>query len=396
MERDAGPFAPARAITRLRDMRPVSPMVFPDGHQGWLVTGYAEVREVLADTRFSSRSDLGVLHMPYDTPGRPAATAPSSLVPGLFIGMDPPDHTRLRRTLAGAFTARRMKLLEDHIVELTERRLDEISLLAPPVDLLKEFALPVPTQVICELLGVPYVDRETFGAYFTSFRDPESSPRKKMAAYARLSIYLAGLAKRKRAAPDDDILSDLARNHDLSIEELAGISFLLLLVGHESSAHTLALSVLALLENPEQLAELRADPDLLPGAVEELMRYVTQADIFLRYATESVELGGQRIAEGSTVVLSLLAANRDPRRFENPEVLDFHRSTQAHLFFGHGIHKCMGQQLTRVEMRAAISGLLRRFPTMDLAIPAEELRHIPSIVNRGVRELPVTWNNPSP
>ncbi|WP_406480897.1 cytochrome P450 [Streptomyces platensis] len=391
MERDAGPFDPPRQITRLREARPVSPLVFPDGHEGWLVTGYEAVRQLLADTRFSSRQDLGIVHVPYETPGMPAATEPSPQVPGLFVAMDPPDHTRLRRKLTGAFTVRRMKQLEEHIVEIAERQLDEMARLAPPVDLVKEFALPVPSLVICELLGVPYEDRENFQVNSAKFLVKDQPLDEKMAAYGAMTTYLAQLVMRKRAEPGEDILSDLARHDDLTIEELTGIAFLLLLAGHETTANMLALGTFALLEHPEQLAELRAAPDLLPDAVEELMRYLSVADIFYRYATEDIELGGETIGKGSTVVVSLLAANHDPQRFDHPDTLDIRRKARGHLSFGHGIHQCLGQQLARIEMRAGFDGLLRRFPTLQLAIPADEVKLKTDMNIYGVHELPVTW-----
>ncbi|WP_431958183.1 cytochrome P450 [Nocardia lijiangensis] len=391
MERNAGPFDPPREITRLREARPVSPMVFPDGHEGWLVTGYDAVRQLMADTRFSSRQDIGIIHMPYETPGMPAPTEPSPQIPGLFIAMDPPDHTRLRRKLIGAFTVKRMKQLEEHIIEIAERQLDEMARLTPPVDLVKEFALPVPSLVICELLGVPYADRENFQVNSAKFLVKDQSLEEKMAAYGAMTTYLAELVTRKRAEPGEDILSDLARDEDLSIEELIGVAFLLLLAGHETTANMLALGTFALLEHPEQLAELRADTDLLPGAVEELMRYLSVADIFYRYATEDIEIGGETIPEGSTVVVSLLAANRDPQRFENPDALDVHRKARGHLSFGHGVHQCLGQQLARIEMRAGFDGLLRRFPTLELALPAGEVKLRTDMNIYGVHELPVTW-----
>ncbi|MBV8933905.1 MAG: cytochrome P450, partial [Kutzneria sp.] len=362
MERDAGPFDPPRQITRLRETRPVSPLLFPDGHEGWLVTGYDAVRQVMADTRFSSRLDIGVVHVPYETPGMPVATEPSPQMPGLFIAMDPPDHSRLRRRLTGAFTVKRMKALEEHITDITERQLDHLASLTPPVDLVKEFALPVPSLVICELLGVPYEDRETFQANSAQFLVRDQSLDEKTAALSALTGYLAELVMHKRAEPGEDILSDLARHDDLTIEELAGAAFLLLLAGHETTANMLALGTFALLENPEQLAELRANPDLMPDAVEELLRYLSIGDIFYRYAKEDLELGGETIREGSTVVVSMLAANHDPQRFDDPDTLDIHRKARGHLSFGHGVHQCLGQQLARVEMRAGFDGLLRRFP----------------------------------
>lgn len=391
MERDAGPFAPPRLITQLREARPVSPLLFPDGHEGWLVTGYDAVRRLMADTRFSSRQDLGVLHVPYEAPNMPAATEPSPQVPGLFVAMDPPDHTRLRRRLTGAFTVKRMKQLEEHIIDIVERQLDALALLSPPADLVKEFALPVPSLVICQLLGVPYADRETFQVNSAKFLVKDQSLDEKMAAYHALTTYLSELVTGKRAAPGDDILSDLARHDDLTIEELTGVAFLLLFAGHETTANMLALGTFALLEHPAQLAELRADPDLLPGAVEELLRFLSIADIFYRYATEDIELGGETIGKGSTVVVSLLAANRDPRRFDDPDTLDIHRKARGHLSFGHGIHQCLGQQLARIEMRAGFEGLLRRFPTLELAIPADEVKLKTDMNIYGVHELPVTW-----
>ncbi|WP_433758051.1 cytochrome P450 [Nocardia sp. CA-135398] len=391
MERNAGPFDPPREITRLRDARPVSPMLFPDGHEGWLVTGYNAVRQLMADTRFSSRQDIGIVHVPYETPGMPVATEPSPQIPGLFVAMDPPDHTRLRRKLTSAFTVKRMKQLEEHIIDITERQLDEMARLTPPVDLVKAFALPVPSLVICELLGVPYADRATFQVNSAKFLVKDQPLEEKMAAYGAMTTYLAELVTRKRAEPGEDILSDLARQDDLSIEELTGIAFLLLLAGHETTANMLALGTFALLEHPEQLAELRADPDLVPDAVEELMRYLSVADIFYRYATEDIELGGETIRKGSTVVVSLLAANHDPQRFDNPDTLDVHRKPRGLVSFGHGIHQCLGQQLARIEMRAGFAGLLRRFPTLALAIPAAEVKLRTDMNIYGVHELPVTW-----
>ncbi|MEV0105741.1 cytochrome P450 [Nocardia sp. NPDC050799] len=391
-ERDAGPFDPPREITRLRAVRPVSPLLFPDGHAGWLVTGYDEARALLADTRFSSRLDIGIVHALDATPDMPAQTEPSPQIPGLFVAMDPPDHTRLRRKLIGAFTVRRMKQLEEHIAEVVERQLDEMSNLTPPVDLVRAFALPVPSLVICELLGVPYADRETFQTNSAKFLLRDQPLEEKMGAYGAMMGYLAELVTAKRAEPGEDILSDLARDEDLSIEELTGISFLLLLAGHETTANMLALGTFALLENPEQLAELRADPDLTPDAVEELMRYLSVADIFYRYATEDLELGGETIPAGSTVVVSLLAANHDPRRFDNPDTLDIHRKARGHVSFGHGVHQCLGQQLARVEMRAGFAGLLRRFPALRLAVPAGEVPLRTDMNIYGVHELPVTWS----
>lgn len=391
VERDAGPFDPPRAITGLREVRPVSPMIFPDGHVGYLVTGYDAVRRLMADTRFSSRQDLGILHIPYVIPGMPEITEPSPSIPGVFIGMDPPDHTRLRRMLTGAFTVKRMRQLEERIADITEQQLEEMAKLTPPVDLVREFAMPVPSLVICELLGVAYADRDNFQVNSAKLLNKDLPIDEQIAAYTGLTTYLAELVTGKRAAPGDDMLSDLARRDDLTIEELTGIAFLLLLAGHETTANMLALGTFALLEHPGQLAALRADPDLLPGAVEELMRHLSVVDILFRYATEDVELEGETIPAGSTVLVSLLAADRDPARFDDPDTLDVHRGARAQLAFGHGVHQCLGQQLARIEMRAGFAGLLRRFPTLRLAVAAGEVRLRTNMQIYGVHELPVTW-----
>ncbi|MFJ7212211.1 cytochrome P450 [Amycolatopsis sp. NPDC098790] len=391
MERDAGPFDPPREITRLRSTRPVSPMVFPDGHEGWLVTGYEAVRQMMADTRFSSRLDLDVVHVPYETPGMPVPTEPSPQLPGMFIAMDPPDHGRLRKRLTGAFTVKRMKQLEERIAEVVEEQLDHLARLTPPVDLVAEFALPVPSLVICELLGVPYDDRGDFQVNSAQFMVRDQTLEQKMGAYIALNTYLSELVTRKRSSPTEDILSDLARHEDLTIEELTGAAFLLLIAGHETTANMLSLGTFALLEHPAELASLRSEPELMPGAVEELLRYLSVADIFFRYATEDLSLGGETIPAGSTVVVSLLAANRDPSRFENPDVLDFRRNARGLLSFGHGVHQCLGQQLARIEMRAGFEGLVRRFPTLRLAVAADEVKLRTDMNIYGVHELPVTW-----
>ncbi len=391
MDRDVTPFVPPSAITEVRSTRPVSPMLFPDGHEGWLVTGYEAVREALADTRFSSRQDLGILHVPYPTPGMPEQTEPSPQEPGVFLSMDPPDHTRLRRKLTGAFTVRRMKALEEGIIAITERQLDELAALTPPVDLVAEFALPVPSLVICELLGVPYADRGTFQTNSSRMMERDITLEDKMAAYTAIYTYLTELITTKRADPTDDLLSDLARDEDLSVPELVGMAFLLLLAGHETTANMLALGTFALLEHPEQLAALRSAPELIPDAVEELLRYLAVADVFFRYAAEDIEFHGETIRKGSTVILSLLAGNHDPAKFADADKLDVHRNARGHLAFGHGIHQCLGQQLARIEMRAGFEGLLRRFPAMRLAVPADEVRLRTDMNIYGVHALPVTW-----
>ncbi len=393
-DRDAGPFDPPKAITQLRSTRPVSPLVFPDGHEGWLVTGYDAVRQVLADTRFSSRQDLGILHVPWETPGMPAQTEPSPQVPGLFVAMDGLDHSRLRRKLIGAFTVRRMKSLEEHIVEIVDQQLDQLAAMDTPVDLVKAFALPVPSLVICEMLGVPYEDRDTFQANSAQFLVKDQTLEAKMGAWNALTTYLAQLIVGKRAEPGEDLLSDLARDSDLSVEELIGIAFLLLLAGHETTANMLALGTFALLEHPEQLAELRdtEDPKLVANAVEELLRYLTIVHSGRRrVATEDIEVAGQLVRAGEGVILANDAGNRDEAQFPEPDTLDIHRQARHHVAFGFGVHQCLGQPLARMELQVVYSTLYRRIPTLKLAIPFEDVHFKDDMAVYGVHSLPVTW-----
>jgi cytochrome P450 len=262
----------------------------------------------------------------------------------------------------------------------------------PPVDLVTAFAKPIPAVIICELLGVPYEDRGSFQDNIDKFLGGEVSDEELMAAYTATQQYLAELVAAKRVNPTDDLLSDLL-DSDLTDEELQGMALILLSAGFDTTANMLALGTFALLRNPEQLAALRADPALTDGAVEELLRYLSVAKQFARVALEDVELGGQTVKAGTTVILSLHTANRDPERFTDPHVLDVRRQEGGHLAFSHGIHQCLGQQLARVEISVALPALLNRFPTLRLAVPAEEVALRPETADiYGVKSLPITWD----
>ncbi|WP_059012731.1 cytochrome P450 [Streptomyces specialis] len=384
-----GIFHPPPHIRELRAHAPLARMTFADGHLGWLATGYAVSRAVLADPRFSARGELK--HPPVPRAGEPEQ--PPSAPPGIFIQHDNPEHQRYRRLLVGQFTVRRMRLLTDWIEKVTESHLDEMERLGPPADLFEHFALPLPSLVISEMLGVPYADRERFQhdtAVWSSFNADLDELAQ---AFGDLTTYLHALVGRKRSAPEDDILSGLmAADPELTDEELTSIAYLLLVAGHETTANQLALGVLALLTNPDQLAALRADPSLTENAVEELLRYLSIVHHGpTRAALEDVEIDGQVIRKGEVVMVSLTAANRDPERFENPELLDVTRSATSHLGFGHGAHQCLGQQLARIELRVGLTALLRRFPALRLAVPPGEVRLRHDMQVYGVYELPVTW-----
>jgi cytochrome P450 len=382
------PFDPPEELIRAREQAPISRYQFPDGHQGWLVTGFDLVRSVLADPRFSSRRELMRHHPHIDMGDIEVPPAP----PGEFLLMDEPQHGRYRKPLVGRFTVRRMRLLTERVEQITAEHLDAMEKAGPPTDLVTAFATPIPAIMICELLGVPYEDRGSFQQQVESFMSGETSDEDLMAAYTAVQTYLAELVAAKRAHPTDDLLSDLT-DSDLTDEELKGMSLILLAAGLDTTANMLALGTFALLRNPAQLAALRAEPALADRAVEELLRYLSVAKSFMRTALEDVELGGHTIEAGATVILSYNTANRDPERFTDPHVLDLRRQDGGHLAFGHGIHQCLGQQLARVEMRVAFPALVNRFPTLRLAVPADEVALRPETADiYGVKSLPVTWD----
>jgi cytochrome P450 len=357
---------------------PISRLRYPDGSLGWLVTDYAAARFVLSDQRFSSRMDLA------RSPIR--AATPQQQVPGAFLFMDPPEHTRYRRLLTGQFTLRRMRDLEPRIAEHAERLLDALT---SPADLVHGFALPLPSLVICELLGIPYAQHERFERASNGMVDPALSEQERDVAGAELFGLLAEIVAEKRRSPGDDLLSGLL---ELSDAEIVGIGVMLLFAGHETTANMLGLGTFALLRHPDQLAKLRADPSLIDGAVEELLRHLSIVQYEVnRGALDDVEVAGQLVAKGESLLVSIPMANRDPDRFPEPAELDITRNTSGHMAFGHGVHQCLGQQLARIELRIGFSALLRRCPDLALAVPPAE---VPLKAGRGiygVDALPVTW-----
>ncbi|MEU5157511.1 cytochrome P450 [Glycomyces sp. NPDC021274] len=369
---------------------PLRPMkYYPDGVEGWLVTGHAEARKVLADPRFATgerftRSPTELPHV--------FVSISEQVPPGFFLFFDPPEHTRLRRKVTGVFTVKRMKDLEPRIADIVDARIAALRAAGPGADLVREFALPVPSLVICEMLGVPYADREAFQRNSADMLDLSRSVEERNKSMAELFGYLTALVPAKRAEPGDDMLSALAADADIHEVEAAGIALILLVAGHETTANMLALGTFALLEHPAQLARLRVDPGLVPGAVEELLRYLTVAhNGVMRIAKEDAEIDGRRIRAGQHVTVVLQTANRDPRRYEEPGVLDVGRDAQGHMAFGHGVHQCVGQQLARVEMRIGFAKLIEAFPELRLAVPSEEIPMRSDMAVYGVHTLPVNW-----
>jgi cytochrome P450 len=390
--RRRSPFDPPAEYRRLREEKPVSRLAFPDGKVGWLLTRHEDVRALLADGRFSSdrrRVSSPVRRFPI-RPDAPAMRA------GSLIGMDPPEHTRYRRLLTRYFTVRRMRELAPRIEQVVSDHLDAMERTGPPADLVPAFARPIPSLVICELLGVPYQDKATFQRCTSTLLRLDASEEAIAAAREELWQYMLDLVAAKRQHPDGALLGSLiqtgAADIALTDERLAGIGQLLLVAGHETTANMLALGTYVLLGHPQQLCALREEADLVDSAVEELLRYLTIVQFgTVRVAREDIDFAGRRIRAGETVVASLAAADRDPAQFPEPDELDLARPVSQHVAFGHGIHQCLGQQLARVEMKVAYSALFRRFPGLHLAVRPDEVPMRDDMFIYGVHRLPVAW-----
>src|SRR4051794_6755472 len=390
MERASGcPFDPP---PDLRTLAPVSRVRLWDGSTPWLITRHADVRAILADPRVSA--DARRAGYPHISAGGHArrTRAPS------FIGMDDPDHARLRRMVTGTFAIRRVDALRPSIERIVDERIDALLAGPRPVDLVQAFALPVPSLVICHLLGVPYADHDFFQRRARVLVSRDATVERVRAAHDELTEYLDGVIADKLAEPGDDLLSRLAAEHvatgDLSRREAALTAVLLLIAGHETTANMIALGTLALLEHPDQLAALRDtdDPALIAGAVEELLRYLTITHSGRRrIALQDIEIDGQTIHAGDGIVLAGDAANRDEDAFSDADRLDVHRDARGHLAFGFGVHACLGQPLARVELQIVYGTLYRRIPGLRLAVPLEQIPFKHDSIVYGVYELPVTF-----
>lgn len=347
---------PYSVYARLREAGPVHRITGTDGLPAWLVTRYSDVRQAIADPRLS-------LDKRNATPGGYHGLALPPALDANLLNMDPPDHTRIRRLVSQAFTPRRIALLREPIRKTADLLLDAI---APHghADLIGSYAAPLPITVICELLGVAPRDRQDFRSWTDALVAPDPArPEKAKEAVRAMLGFFTGLLAAKRAAPADDLLSALIAVRDdedrLTEDELMSLAFLILFAGYENTVHLIGNATLALLSHPDQLAALRADPGLLGSAVEELARYDGPAPLAIRrFPTEDVTIGGVGIPAGETVLLSLAAAHRDPRRFTDPDRLDLGRDATAHLALGHGIHYCLGAPLARMETEIALVALL--------------------------------------
>jgi cytochrome P450 len=390
------PYQPPDAYAQLRTEEPAARLRLLDGTEGWLLTRYEDVRAMLSDPRFSSKGRVLGATIRKVTPelAKRVADRPS------LLNMDPPEHTRMRRLLTGQFSVRRMRLLAPRVHQIVNDHLDAMIAAGPPADLVASFALPIPSLVICELLGVPYADRTMFQQLSHTLLRITSDPSDTIRASDSLNEYMRGLVARKRVEPTDDLLSALVHPDDpadeLTDEQLISLGTTLLIAGHETTANQIGLGTYLLLSQPGQWASLvDADVPLVESAVEELLRYLTIIQFGLnRRATEDMDFAGVRIRAGQLVVASLSSADADPARFADPESLDLNRGRTAHLAFGWGIHQCLGQQLARIELNTVFTELPRRLPSLRFAIPVEDIPMRTDMFIYGVHELPVTWDDP--
>jgi cytochrome P450 len=390
VRRPAGcPFDPAPALRATED-GPLRRVRLPDGSTPWLVTGHAEQRALLADRRVSAN---------------PASLSYPSVVKvakgssGLsFILMDDPEHNRLRRMVIPPFTVKRVEAMRPRVREIVDQTLDAMLAGQKPADLVEAFALPVPSLVICELLGVPYADHDFFQANSRTIIHRAATPEQRQAAMLELSGYLDTLIGTRLAEPGEDLLSGLTgriRSGELTRHEATQIGVLMLIAGHETTANMIALGTLALLENPDQLALLRErsdDPAMVASAVEELLRYLTITHGGRRRAAlEDIEIAGRTIRAGEGMIMANETGNRDPAVFADPDRVDLRRDARGHLTFGFGVHQCLGQPLARLELQVAYAALFRRVPTLALAAGLAEIPFKHDGFVYGVYELPVTW-----
>ncbi|MGW6934232.1 cytochrome P450 [Lentzea sp. NPDC054927] len=390
-KRDGCPFDPATGLTELSGHGRIH-RIEHNGDTVWLVTGHDEARAVLAEPKMSSDRINSPRARRLISPELHAELFPPERRAGSFIFMDAPEHTRYRRLLTGQFTVRRMRDLAPRVLEIVTAQLDAMIEKGAPADLVHDFALPVPSLVICELLGVDYGDREEFQRRTSKLLSLNTTVDEQIKNTTELRRFMQTLVRDKQANPGDDLLSGLVRDTDLNEDELVGIANLLLIAGHETTANMLALGTFALLEHPEEFTKLRERPELIDNAVEELLRYLSIISMGVaRHATEDVVIGGATIKAGETVVVSVPAVNRDESQYDDPHELRVDRPRGHHVAFGHGIHQCLGQQLARVEMTVGFTELLRRLPTLKLAVPADEVPLRTDMSIYGVHSLPVTW-----
>jgi cytochrome P450 len=375
---------PHPSYAQWRREGPVREVELASGAIAYLVTRYEDARQALTDPRFSKQGP---------NPGHPSDAIQRALSRHM-LAVDPPDHTRLRRLVSAAFTARRIEALRPRITEITTSLLDAFPAAGQPFDLIDAFAFPLPIRVICELLGIPTEDQDSFRRWSNIIVGGVAYQADFPGAAQAMVAYIRGLLAARRADPGDDLLSGLIEVRDsedkLDEDELISMVFLLLIAGHETTVNLIGNGAYLLLSERERWEQLCADPTLLPTAIEEILRYESPVETAtFRITTEPVTLGGQQIPAYAMVVIGLLSANRDDARFPDPDELQLDRPQNPHLAFGHGIHYCLGAPLARLEAQIAFGALIGRHPSLRLAVPPSELTWRPGLLLRGLFTLPV-------
>jgi cytochrome P450 len=388
------PCDPADELRELCATTNVPRVQLTSGSPVWLIARHEDAKRVLADPRFSSNLTTPGSALP--KPGKRSLEEElGDRQPGTFLEYDPPDHTRLRGILAGEFTTGAMLRLRPRIEAIVADCLDNTEAAGPPADLVRTFALAMPSRVICELLGVPYEDGFDFAHHTLVMTDLAAPAESSLAARDAMRGYMRDLVRQQRKNSGDNVLGRLIRNHGNTVtdEELVGIGNLLLIAGHETTAMMLGLGTLVLLQHPIQMQMMRDDPATVAPAVEELLRFASIANHgAIRTAIADVEIGGQLIRSGDLVAVSIPMANRDKSQYDDPDRFDITRDLPGgQLAFGHGIHRCIAAPMARMELQIAYPELLRRFPTLRLAVPIEEVPVRTSNATHGVHALPVTW-----
>jgi cytochrome P450 len=393
MQRAPGcPFAPPPKALELNAAQQLNRVRIWDGSTPWLITGYEAIRSLFADGRASVDDRL---------PGYPhwneGMLSTVHKRPRSVFTSDAEEHTRFRRMLSRPFTYKRVEALRPAVQRITDEHIDAVLAGPKPADLVEAIALAIPSLVISEMLGVPYEDAEFFQEQANKGMSRYASAEDAAAGAGALAKYLANLVRAKFDDPTEDLVSDLAervRNEEISVREAAQLATGVLIAGHETTAGQLGVSIVALLEHPDQAAVLRDtdDPQDIARAVEELMRYVSIIQTGQRrIAVEDIDIAGQRIRAGEGIILDVAPANWDARQFPEPDRLDVQRDDGPHVGFGYGRHQCVGQQLARMELQIVLPTLLRRIPTMRLAVGIDELPFKHDALAYGLYELPVTW-----
>ncbi|RNL62905.1 cytochrome P450 [Nocardioides marmoriginsengisoli] len=386
------PFDPPPALKRIQDEQPLTRVRLWDGSSPWLVTRFEDVRTLLSDARVSSNA-LGDGFPHFNAAGKARFQSNHT-----FVNMDAPEHPRMRKMVTRPFMVKRVEALRPQIQAMTNELIDEMLAGPKPADFIEALALPLPSLVISELLGVPYQDHKFFQDQSAVLAERDAAPEKVVAAIDALRDYLGQLIQAKRKSPQQDLLSELVTervdNDELTDQDAVELSILLLAAGHETTANMIGLGTLALLQHPDQLALVREtdDPAVVSKTVEELLRWLTIPHLGRRrVAAEDIEIGGVVIRAGEGIICAADIANRDPAEFENPDALDITRDARKHVAFGFGVHQCLGQPLARVELQVVWSTLFKRVPTLALSGDFRDLPYKHDALIYGLYDMPVTW-----